>query len=124
MIIRAKNKDLFQHRDLTQLQLENQALNLLESEQLCPILQSFPRRIVCELTNACNLSCIMCGRNAIDFHPTKLKKEWLIKLSKLFSHSEEVTLMGWGEPTVHPQFVDILRYLTQFPLKNTSVLME
>lgn len=60
----------------------------------------------------------MCGRNAIDFHPTKFKKEWLIKLSKLFSHSEEVTLMGWGEPTVHPQFVDILRYLTQFPLKK------
>ncbi|MDE2522377.1 MAG: radical SAM protein [Methanocorpusculum sp.] len=74
--------------------------------------------MVCELTNACNLSCIMCGRNAAEFHPTRFKLEWLQKLSPLFSHSEEITLMGWGEPTIHPDFTEILKYVDQFPLKK------
>lgn len=84
MILRAKNKELFQHSGLTEIQRRNQAINSNESESEQIILKSSPRRIVCELTNACNLSCIMCGRNAVEFRPTKFQLEWVAKVVSAF----------------------------------------
>ena len=118
MIIRAKNKELFHYNNLTEKQIENQKQNTLEADTGAAILTSYPRRIVCELTNACNLSCIMCGRNAWDFHLTQFKLEWLQKISDVLNYVEEVTLMGWGEPTVHPQFSEFLAYLNNYPVKK------
>lgn len=118
MVIRAKNKELFHYSNLTSEQIENQKQNISETDAGTTILASYPRRIVCELTNACNLSCIMCGRNAWDFHLTEFKLEWLQKISQALNYAEEVTLMGWGEPTVHPQFSDFLAYLDTFPVKK------
>ena len=118
MILRAKNKELFHYSDLNEAQISNQNKNTLEADEGRTILESKPRRIVCELTNACNLSCIMCGRNAWDFHLTQFKLEWLDKLSPLLISAEEVTLMGWGEPTVHPHFVEILQFLNKYPVKK------
>lgn len=74
------------------------------------ILQSAPRRLVLELTNRCNLNCVMCGRNAADFQPTQFQMEWLKYFEPVRNLVEEVTLMGWGEPTVHPDFVEFLRW--------------
>ena len=45
MIIRAKNKDLFQHSGLTNIQLENQAKNEEESGNGETTLISYPSRI-------------------------------------------------------------------------------
>lgn len=118
MIIRAKNKDLFQHHNLTESQIQNRDLNTHEAELGLPKITSYPRRIVCELTNACNLSCIMCGRNAAEFQLTRFNIDWLKKLTPLFEHSEEITLMGWGEPTIHPKFVEILQFINKYPLKK------
>ena len=64
MIIRAKTKTLFSGKELTQRQKENTELNIKEMEAGKTILESYPRRLVLELTNACNLNCIMCGRNS------------------------------------------------------------
>ena len=118
MILRAKNKELFHHTNLTEDQIRNQKMNSAEADVGKLILNSKPRRIVCELTNACNLSCIMCGRNAWDFHVTRFKMEWFDKISSLLNYAEEVTLMGWGEPTVHPQFEEILKNLNKYPVKK------
>ena len=74
------------------------------------ILKSAPRRLVLELTNRCNLNCVMCGRNAADFQPTQFQMEWLKYFEPVRNLVEEVTLMGWGEPTVHPDFVEFLRW--------------
>ena len=70
MILRAKTKTLFSGKELTSQQQRNTDLNIRELEAGKTILTSYPRRLVFELTNACNLNCIMCGRNAADFKPT------------------------------------------------------
>ena len=49
-----------------------------------------PRRLVFELTNLCNLNCVMCGRNAADFKPTLFDMEWFYKLEPLCDTIEEV----------------------------------
>ncbi len=113
MIVRAKTKTLFSGRELSAKQNENSKLNMQELEQGKTILQSYPRRIVLELTNACNLNCVMCGRNAADFKPTMFDMDVFRSLEPLMDTVEEVTLMGWGEPTVHPHFIEMLKIINQ-----------
>ncbi|MCL2301212.1 MAG: radical SAM protein [Firmicutes bacterium] len=74
-----------------------------------PVLDSYPRRIVFELTSGCNLKCVMCGRRAAEFSETLLDMNSFYALEPLFDTVEEVTLMGWGEPTIHPNFVEMLQ---------------
>ena len=108
MIIRAKTKLLFEGKPLTERQQQNTDTNLMEINTAATILDSKPRRLVFELTNACNLSCVMCGRNATDFKLSVFDFEWFKWFEPMFDEVEEVTLMGWGEPTMHPKFVDML----------------
>jgi MoaA/NifB/PqqE/SkfB family radical SAM enzyme len=111
MIARAKTKYLFEGKELSPLQKENSQLNIRELEGGVLELKSKPRRIVFELTNACNLHCLMCGRNAATFKPSMLSMQCFYSLEPLFDTVEEVTLMGWGEPTVHPHFEEMLRVI-------------
>ena len=121
MIIRAKTKELLQTRELTQRQKDNTKLNKEEMDNQSTVLKSYPQRLVLELTNACNLRCIMCGRDEAEFAPTVFKLDYLKKLEYLLNIVEEVTLFGWGEPTMHPQFIDILKYLNNFPVRKYFV---
>lgn len=113
MIIRAKTKNLFSGRELTLKQQINSNLNIEELETGETILKSLPRRLVFELTNACNLNCVMCGRNAADFKPTVFDMDVFRSFEPLMDSVEEVTLMGWGEPTIHPHFIEMLQIINQ-----------
>ena len=117
-ILRAKTKFLFDRFPLTDGQEKNSALNLAEVDAHETVLKSAPRRLVLELTNACNLNCIMCGRNAAKFKPTFFKLEWLEKFAPVMNKVEEVSLFGWGEPTVHPKFTEILKWLDKYPVRK------
>lgn len=112
MVIRAKRESLFKGRPLTPQQQNNTNLNLQEMKKGKTVLQSLPRRLVLELTNACNLNCVMCGRNATQFTPTVFKMDWLRYFESMLDTIEEVTLMGWGEPTIHPEFVQMLELIS------------
>jgi len=113
MILRAKTKNLFSGKELTQRQKVNSDLNISELEAGKTILKSYPRRLVFELTNACNLNCVMCGRNAADFKPTMFSMDDFKSFEPLMDVVEEVTLMGWGEPTIHPDFIKMLEIVNQ-----------
>ena len=121
MILRSKTKGLLQTRELTEKQLNNTKLNQEEMDSNNTILKSYPQRLVLELTNACNLKCIMCGRDEAEFKPTLFKLDYLKKMEHILYTIEEVTLFGWGEPTMHPQFIDILKYLHNFPVRKYFV---
>lgn len=108
MIIRAKTKTLFQGRPLSEQKTKNSELNLQEIDTSATILKSYPRRLVFELTNACNLNCVMCGRNAADFKLTSFDMDVFRSFEPIMDYVEEVTLMGWGEPTIHPHFKEML----------------
>lgn len=113
MILRAKTKNLFSGKELTAQQQNNSNKNIEELENGKTILESYPRRLVFELTNACNLNCIMCGRNAADFRPTVFDMDVFRSFEPLMDMVEEVTLMGWGEPTIHPNFIEMLEIINK-----------
>lgn len=117
-ILRAKTIDLKQTNSLTELQQKNSNLNESESYNQTIILEAKPRRLVFELTNACNLNCIMCGRNSAEFKATTFDFKWTEKFENILNEVEEVTLMGWGEPTVHPNFVDFLYWAKKNGLRK------
>lgn len=117
MILRAKNKDLFSG-PLNKRQKSNTQLNVAETEQRKSHLASYPRRIVVELTNDCNLNCIMCGREHAYFKSAYFKLDWLKKIEPAFSHSEEIVLHGWGEPTIHADFGKVLEFMNRFPVRK------
>mgnify|MGYP004455353445 FL=1 len=113
MVLRAKTKMLFSGKELTEQQQKNTDLNIRELENGETILKSYPRRLVFELTNACNLNCVMCGRNAADFKPTVFDMDVFRSFEPLMDTVEEVTLMGWGEPTIHPHFNEMLEIINR-----------
>lgn len=113
MVIRAKTKTLFSGKTLSEKQKINSELNLKEIDDGKTILESLPRRLVFELTNACNLNCVMCGRNAATFKPTMFSMDWFRYFEPMLDTVEEVTLMGWGEPTMHPDFEEMLRIINK-----------
>lgn len=96
---------------MTARQQKNSSQNLEEIQSGAVVLKSLPRRLVLELTNACNLNCTMCGRTAAEFQPTVFQIEWLRYFEPYLDTIEEVTLMGWGEPTLHPNFVEMLELI-------------
>lgn len=118
MELRAKTKYLFDIFELDEIQKRNSELNLYEIENNSIELRSVPRRLVLELTNACNMNCVMCGRNTVDFKPTIFNLDWLTKFECILNEIEEVSLFGWGEPTVHTRFIDILKYLDNFNVRK------
>ena len=118
MVIRSKTKFLFAGKALTEKQRKNSELNLAEIDAHETVLRSLPRRLVFELTNACNLRCVMCGRSAADFNPTFFNLDWLRYFESLLDTVEEVTLMGWGEPTMHPNFAEMLGVIDQYDARK------
>ncbi len=117
-LLRAKTIDLRVTRPLTRERQENSMQNQEEALAGAAVLKAKPRRLVFELTNACNLNCVMCGRNAADFKPTQFQMEWLHYFEDAAQRIEEVTLMGWGEPTVHPHFADFLKWAHRLGLRK------
>lgn len=111
-LLRYKTKDLFDRgRECDPCRMANSRLNREEAERGEPLPRSFPRRVVLEVTNACNLNCVMCGRVDADFRATYFDMNWLRRLEPILSKVEEVTLMGWGEPTIHPDFAEMLHII-------------
>ncbi|MDL2314127.1 radical SAM protein [Desulfovibrio sp. OttesenSCG-928-C14] len=109
-IERAKTLALMQTRELSEARIRNSEANRAQALAGDIICDSLPRRIVFELTSACNLSCVTCGRNAANFKATYFNPDWLSFFESSVDRIEEVTLMGWGEPTVHPEFVNFLDF--------------
>lgn len=65
---------------------------------------SFPRRLTLEVTNACNLRCLMCARSFSKFKTAHMSREIFERCRQFFPFVQEVALFGWGEPTIHPDF--------------------
>ena len=121
MLLRSKTTGLLQVKELTDKQKNNTKLNQQEMKEGKTVLESKPQRLVLELTNACNLRCIMCGRDEAEFKPMIFDLEILKDLAPILDEVEEVTLFGWGEPTLHPQFEEILAFLDDYPVKKYFV---
>lgn len=109
-IIRAKRSGIKAVAEFSDKQLHNIELNDKEAKEGKIQLESFPKRIVCEMTSACNIHCKMCGREATDFKPTIFDYDWLNVFEPISDSVGELTLLGWGEPTLNPRFKDFLKW--------------
>lgn len=77
---------------------------------LKPIGRELKISLELEVTNNCNAACVMCPR---DFSRPRgfLETRRLPVLKELVSSSVGMIIQGMGEPTIHPEIVDIVAYL-------------
>lgn len=70
---------------------------------------SFPDIVQLELTDACNINCIMCARQDSSFIVNgNMSERTFEKTIPFFRMCRHVYLAGHGEPTQHPLFYDIV----------------
>jgi radical SAM protein with 4Fe4S-binding SPASM domain len=93
----------------------NQALNDREREAQLTVLESRPQRIVLEMTNKCNLRCVMCAISYNTFNNTTLDMELFEKVWPFIETAREVALFGYGEPLVNPHFKTIFERCAAVP---------
>ncbi len=83
-------------------------------------IQSYPKRIVIELTCECNLSCLMCPRKYIDEKSGYMHKAlWTKLINEIFEYSpDSVIIPFWrGESLLHPDFINFLELALDKPLR-------
>jgi len=76
-------------------------------------IDSFPSRIVLELTPLCNLACRMCPRHYIKDTDGYMQEELFRKLvDEIALESPDAVLLPFwrGESCMHPHFVDLMSY--------------
>lgn len=71
----------------------------------------FPFLVDIELTNHCNLSCLFCGQQTM----TREKGFMAVKTFKKVAdecarYKAPIRLIRWGEPTLHPEFLNFIKY--------------
>lgn len=91
---------------------------LLPLKRACYIkdTQNFPKRVILEITSICNSNCTMCPRNALirkqEHMDTDLCKKIIGELAQVGISG--LWLMNLGEPLLHPDFFEILKYCRSF----------
>jgi len=85
----------------------------------------FPLEIYLEISNVCDLRCVMCTRFSA-FNPERKQAIWDVDpgfldaraaadvLRPLLERALVVHAFGYGEPTIHPDFPGFLSHLSQF----------
>jgi MoaA/NifB/PqqE/SkfB family radical SAM enzyme len=78
---------------------------------------AFPKEIQLEITNRCNLDCDMCPRlTLLQVPEIDMSQETFHAILETLQDPESLTLTGWGEPLMHPQFFDFVDQIRQrFP---------
>ncbi|MCG8511586.1 MAG: radical SAM protein [Rhodospirillales bacterium] len=74
-------------------------------------LPPFPRLIDVELTNTCNFRCLMCPTGThMDRRPKGFMSEAVFAriLDEASRHGTPLRFVRWGEPTLHPDFLNII----------------
>ncbi|MHA1650041.1 MAG: radical SAM/SPASM domain-containing protein [Candidatus Helarchaeota archaeon] len=105
------------------LQTLQKITNILNQDlpQLASIIG--PKSIQLEITNLCNLRCIMCDRWKWDTHlQGDLTKEDLFSLfDELASLNTQHILFSGGEPLLRPDFKELVQYLNQKGIAITLI---
>ena len=84
--------------------------------------QKYPKRIIFDLTNKCNLKCLFCARTVYDYEYQYLPFSLFEKAKEIFPYTEEVTLLGWGEPLCHPEFEKIFQVCASYKNMKTYII--
>jgi MoaA/NifB/PqqE/SkfB family radical SAM enzyme len=90
--------------------LYNRWLNSREVAARAEVVRSQPSKIEVEISNRCNLACTHCIRRRPDFHPDlgDIALEDFEAILRQFRRTLTLTLTGFGEMMMHPQFLDVV----------------
>lgn len=95
----------------------NSGTNLEKYEACLKKEIEWPRYIDIELTNNCNIHCYMCpvGTKAMKRERGFMSLETVEKICDEIKRGKiaGVRLIRWGEPTIHPRFLEILKMLKE-----------
>lgn len=83
-----------------------------------------PENVTLELTNACNVRCQFCVTEHAPGNPAHFDKAHFLSLEKFQGivddcvemKVDEMTIVGSGEPTLHPSFRQMMRHVENQPL--------
>ena len=80
----------------------------IKRQELCP---PFPETLMLELTNGCNLKCIMCQNTTMQRKTGLMSLEIIEQLLVEASENgiKKIALYTTGEPLIHPKFTEIVR---------------
>ena len=91
---------------------------------LCPDHEQHSCLAIIEINSACNLACPVCFANAEDIHgahrPMAVIEQMLDALVASEGEPDLVQLSG-GEPTIHPQFFEILDAVKARPIRHVMI---
>lgn len=93
---------------------------------------AFPDRLYIEITNVCNLDCVMCPTGLHVLERTKGHMKWDLfcrVIDEMAPHVQTTTLHIWGEPLLHPRLFDMVRYAREQGIEvsistNATLLTE
>jgi len=82
-----------------------------EYRNMHKVRMEFPILIDVEPTNACNLDCIFCARQAMKRPNVVMPIETLKTIvDEMKNYKTSIRFSGWGEPTLNPKIVDFVKY--------------
>ncbi|MBI4710002.1 MAG: radical SAM protein, partial [Nitrospirae bacterium] len=75
---------------------------------LKPVVKNEPVLANIEITTRCNLVCKYCARSIYKKEACDMPREMFSNILDMLPHAYRVTLVGLGEPLLHPHIIDII----------------
>ncbi|MGH8902261.1 MAG: SPASM domain-containing protein [Egibacteraceae bacterium] len=92
-----------------EIKRRNAVRNLAETREGKLVLESWPRFVMVELTQGCNLRCSMCRSRQISYRERAMDRSILAHVAEfLFPTAELVDIRGWGESLIAPDVLGII----------------
>jgi uncharacterized radical SAM superfamily Fe-S cluster-containing enzyme len=91
---------------------------------LCPDHEQHSCLAIVEINQACNLACPVCFANATDIHGSHRPLGEIERMLDVLVESEgepDLVQLSGGEPTIHPQFFEILDAVKRRPIRHVMI---
>lgn len=91
---------------------------------LCPDHEQHSCLAIVEINSACNLTCPVCFADAEDIHGGHLPLDTIEAMLDALVESEgepDLVQLSGGEPTLHPQFFEILDAVKRRPIRHVMI---
>lgn len=84
-----------------------------------------PAALQLEVTNRCNLNCVMCIRRYWRAEPADMELSLFKKIAREgFSELSRLDLYGFGEPLINPRFLDMVRVAREYLPKDSELMFS
>lgn len=104
--------------------LKRETIRIVREKLFLNVVPKYPNEVYIEITNKCNLSCIMCPRPHLERKIGDMEYSLFQKCINEISHfnpKPSVLLTFIGEPLMHKKVLDMVRYSKEKGL-NTSLI--